>query len=149
MFDSTADTLQHIARVQGHGGTVLDDLSCRFREHDLSKLREPEKSAIDRVRPQLKTLPFGSPEYVALKNEFAQFHYKVNDHHAEFFPNGINDMTLLHLIEMMCDWKAATETNGPDDGIMKSIQILKDKLGISPQLEQIMINTVDYMGWDV
>ena len=38
-------------------------------------------------------------------------HYANNRHHPEHWPNGINDMTLMDLIEMLADWKAATARN--------------------------------------
>ncbi len=62
-YDSTAETLKHIRRVNDY----LIDASCellqRAKNHDQSKLEEPEKSTFDEVTPLLKGLTFGSEEY--------------------------------------------------------------------------------------
>jgi len=40
-----------------------------------------------------------------------EHHYKNNRHHPEHFNNGIDEMNLVDLIELLCDWKAASERN--------------------------------------
>ena len=50
-------------------------------------------------------------------------------------------MTLVDLIEMLADWKAATERN-KDGNIRKSIEINSGKYNMSPQLRTIFENTV-------
>jgi hypothetical protein len=56
-------------------------------------------------------------------------------------------MDLFDLIEMLLDWKAATERHN-DGHIYKSISINKTRFNISPQVEQIFINTADRLGWN-
>jgi Family of unknown function (DUF5662) len=52
-------------------------------------------------------------------------------------------MDLLDVIEMFCDWKAATMRH--DDGdISKSIEINKNRFNYSDDIEQIFKNTVKY-----
>lgn len=60
---------------------------------------------------------------------------------------GITGMTLLDLVEMFCDWKAATERHA-DGSITKSIRINKDRFHITPQLTEILENTRKEMGWE-
>ena len=67
-------------------------------------------------------------------------HYAQNSHHPEHYDNGINDMDLIDLIEMICDWKAASERHA-DGNIFESIKINKQRFNISDQLERIFINT--------
>jgi hypothetical protein len=55
---------------------------------------------------------------------------------------GINGMTLLDLIEMICDWKAATLRHGDGD-IYKSLEINAERFKYSGQLKQILKNTID------
>jgi hypothetical protein len=38
-----------------------------------------------------------------------QHHYKANSHHPEFYDNGVEGMSLFDVLEMLLDWKAATE----------------------------------------
>jgi hypothetical protein len=148
-YDSTIDTKLHISRVQVLLSEMIKALKFRARNHDKSKLESPEKEVFDEYTPKLKASTYGSDEYkeflkgmdVALKH-----HYENNRHHPEHFENSIRDMTLIDLIEMLCDWKAATERHGNGD-IVKSLEINRCRFGISNQLTQILENTCKAMGW--
>lgn len=50
-------------------------------------------------------------------------------------------MTLLDVVEMLCDWKAATLRHADGD-IRKSIEINQKRFGYSDDLKQIFINTL-------
>jgi hypothetical protein len=55
-------------------------------------------------------------------------------------------MTLVDLIEMLADWKAATERH--DDGdLARSLDIQRDRFGLSDQLADILRNTAHHFGW--
>ena len=56
----------------------------------------------------------------------------------------VNDMNLLDIVEMLCDWKAASERHN-DGNIRKSIEINANRFGLSPQLVKILENTADVM----
>lgn len=58
----------------------------------------------------------------------------------------INKMSLLDLVEMVSDWKAATMKHADGD-IRKSLEINKERFGISDQLAKIIENTISEMGW--
>jgi Family of unknown function (DUF5662) len=49
-------------------------------------------------------------------------HYAANRHYLEHFANGVNDVTLVDLVEMLADWKAATERSDTGD-LRKSLEI--------------------------
>jgi hypothetical protein len=59
---------------------------------------------------------YGSPEYQASLNAVEpnpiKLHYSRNSHHPEHHANGIKDMELPDIIEMVCDWWAASKTYG-------------------------------------
>lgn len=153
MYDSFDDSTEHIRRVQVRYDELIAEAQRRRNAHDLSKFVEPEKSQIDAVRPALKQLAFGSEEYKKLKyDSFGKLHFAANDHHIQHHTNGLWDMTLPQLEEMIADWKAATETNGPDDNIIASIRIIFDEQdngdGDTNILRQIFLNTVFAMGWN-
>lgn len=151
-YDSTMDTLAHIRRVNVYLIMVLDELEKRGHAHDASKLKSPEKDAFDRGTVHLRGLTYGSQEY---KESFAKHgmkdaiahHYAANSHHPEHFTNGISGMSLLDLIEMLADWKAATERHA-DGSMTKSLEINRERFGISEQLASILANTVREMGWE-
>jgi hypothetical protein len=73
-----------------------------------------------------------------------EHHYAKNRHHPEHWPNGIDDMTLLDIVEMLSDWRAATERN-KNGNIRTSIEKNTVRYNMSPQLAQIMQNTVREM----
>lgn len=124
-IDSTKDTLKHINEVKSLIKRVRDELENRAQNHDNSKLEEPEKSIFDIYTPKLKTTTYGSDEYQQCLKEMQvalDHHYACNPHHPEFHNNGINDMSIIDLIEMLCDWMAATKRH--DDGdIRRSVEL--------------------------
>lgn len=67
-----------------------------------------------------------------------------NRHHPEHFVNGMNDMNLIDLIEMICDWKASSERHADGD-IYKSIEINQKRFGYSDDVKSLLKNTVDYL----
>ena len=143
-YDSSADTLLHIKRVGNFLHKVSMELLARADNHDGSKLRSPEKEIFDIYTPKLKGTTYGSEEYKGyLKemNKALDSHYALNHHHPEHYEDGINDMDLIDLIEMICDWRAATERHADGD-IRTSIIKNAERFKISPQLEKILHLTV-------
>ena len=51
---------------------------------------------------------------------------------------------LIDLIEMICDWKAASERHA-DGNVYKSIEINQERFGYSDELKNIFNNTVDFI----
>lgn len=148
-YDSSIETLLHIKRVNHLLCLFAKKLIDRGMVHDNSKLVEPEKSAFDALTPELKGTTYGSPEYEeSLKklNVTLSHHYANNSHHPQHYPNGVNGMNLIDLVEMFLDWKAASERHS-DGNIRRSIIINKERFELSDQLAEIFENTAKYMGW--
>lgn len=59
---------------------------------------------------------------------------------------GLEGMTLIDLIEMLCDWKGASERHSTGD-IRKSIEINQERFHYSDSMKTILLNTADAMGW--
>jgi len=145
--DSRQATLDHIKLVRAILGLAIDDLTNRGEIHDLSKLEEPELSVFDEFTKKLKGSTFGSPEYKQFLAEMKpalDHHYANNRHHPEHFKDGIRGMNLLDVLEMFCDWKAATLRHANGD-IRKSIELNQERFGYSDELKQIFHNTVDWL----
>jgi len=143
-YDSTADTLKHIKRVNELLGLAASELIRRGSIHDDSKLIPPEKEAFDIMTPRLKTLVYGTDEYqqsLAEMKTAIDHHQQNNSHHPEFYPDGVDGMDLFDLLEMFFDWKAASERHETGD-ILKSIMLNEDRFRLSPQVASIMRNTV-------
>jgi 16S rRNA C967 or C1407 C5-methylase (RsmB/RsmF family) len=143
-YDSRPDTYKHIQVVQGLLGKVLRDFIRRSEEHDQSKLYTPEVEMFDEFTSKLATSTYGSDEYKsflkALEPALAH-HYANNSHHPEHYPDGIRGMNLLDVLEMLCDWKAATLRHNDGD-IRKSIEINQGRFGYSDELKQLFYNTL-------
>lgn len=137
------DTMRHIERVRNLLNSIAVDLLRRGEKHDQSKLQEPEASAFAEMTEKLAATTYGSEEYFKNKKIIdgaIQHHYANNRHHPEHHKDGVNDMDLIDCMEMMCDWKAASERHN-DGNIKKSIEHNADRFGMSPQLVTIFENT--------
>jgi len=143
-YNSKPDTIEHINQVNKLIASICISLMERAKTHDKSKLESPEKEIFDKFTPQLATSTYGSKEYKQFLKEMKialDHHYSNNRHHPEYFSKGIVDMTLVDLIEMLCDWKAATLRH-KDGNIYKSIEINSKRFGYSNELKQIFLNTI-------
>ena len=140
---TNAATSRHIRCVVRCIHLVVKDLLDRADRHDQSKLTSPEVEMFTEFTSKLTTSTYGSQEY----NEFRKamgpalaHHYANNDHHPEHFKDGVDDMNLIQILEMLCDWKASS-TRHNDGNIRKSIEVNADRFGLSPQLVRILENT--------
>lgn len=149
MYDSRDDTLSHINEVRNFINEMRDEMLKRASSHDLSKLRSPEKDHFDEWTPRLSSVTYGSDEYRQILSKMKpaiEHHHQNNRHHPEYYPNGISDMNLIDLVEMLCDWKAASLRH-QDGDILKSLSINADRHDIPPALVALLKNTIETMGW--
>jgi hypothetical protein len=148
-YDSTAETLKHSLRVGELMGQLIRELLDRSVKHDISKTEDPELAVFNEYTPKLQDTTYGSDEYkgyLAAMKPALDHHYGANRHHPEHFADGINGMTLADLIEMLADWKAATERHA-DGSLDRSLEIQRERFGISDQLAQILRNTAEAYRW--
>ena len=113
--------------------------------HDLSKLRDDERkdfivlANIDFT----KSIKYGSDEYKAILKEHRgalDLHYKRNSHHKEHHANGVSQMSIYDLIEMVCDWKAAGIRN-KGGNLRQSFSVNRERYKISDELFHILERT--------
>ena len=148
-YDSKEDTMKHIEKVGLFMQQIIKSLIFRSEYHDDSKLGPEEKPTFDEMTPKLRGTTYGSKEYRKFTSQMKvamKHHYEHNRHHPEHFENGIDDMTLVDIIEMLCDWKAATLRH-EDGDIIKSMEINSNRFNISPQLKRIIENTIKDFHW--
>lgn len=137
------ETQKHIETVRKYIRFMIDKIEMRGVKHDASKLESPEVEAFAELTPKLASTTYGSPEYTAFLEKLKpalDHHYAANRHHPQHFVNGVNDMTLIDIIEMFCDWKASTLRQN-DGNLLKSIETNAERFDFDGQLKQIMINT--------
>lgn len=138
-------TMRHIERVRNLLGKMIGELLERAEKHDQSKLESPEVELFTEYTDKLAGVTYGSPEYEGFRKAMGpalDHHYARNRHHPEHHKNGVNDMTLIDLLEMICDWKASSERHN-DGNILKSIEKNGQRFEMSPQLIRIFENTAD------
>ena len=137
----------HIRGVQAWMGHVATLWNNRLVGHDQSKYSTPE-SALIREKARLDSLPFDTSEYheaLAQIKSAVQAHYEANTHHPEHYPNGVLDMSLLDLMEMICDWRVAAEMNGTE--LMQSFDKCVERFNIPPDLRAVLLNTYKEVNW--
>ena len=141
-YDSTLDTTKHVKQVMNNLTEFSVDLLNRGKVHDLSKLQEPEKTGFDNAMA-IKDIVYDSLEYrqsLEQLQETLKHHYEHNSHHPQHYANGIEDMTLMDIVEMYCDWQAAVMRT-KDGSFEQSVYINTKRFNMSPQLAKIFLNT--------
>lgn len=138
LFIENMKTLWHKVQVFRFMFRVMMKLFKRAIVHDFSKFG-PHEAPYFAKADGLKNLEYGSPAYKKMLKEVLKpaldHHYANNTHHPEHHPGGINDMSLLDQLEMLCDWKAAT-LRTKDGDIKKSIEYNMGRFGYSEDTKQ-------------
>ena len=141
------ETMLHIQQVQTLLLRCCAELHDRCMSHDQSKLGPPEVNTFVEFTPKLRGSTYGSDEYngfLAAMKPALDNHYANNRHHPEHFEKGMLGMNLIDLLEMLCDWFAATKRHADGD-LYKSIDLNAKRFGYSDELRQIFVNTADYL----
>lgn len=137
------DTYEHIRMVQHKMNLLCKELLSRAENHDKSKLESPEVEIFGNA-PDLSSMEYNSPAYKESLDKIKpalDHHYANNRHHPQFFKNGVNDMNILDVVEMLCDWASSCKRN-KNGNLRKSIEVNGDRFGMSPQLVKILENSV-------
>lgn len=146
---SQLETHKHISEVRNRLLEVISQLAVRAQKHDASKLQYPEAQGFAEVTQELSGLVYGSVEYEAARERLKPIlahHYAMNTHHPEHWRNGVEDMDLLDLVEMFCDWKASSMRMA-DGCILQSIEKNKERFDLAPVITKIFRNTAQRLNW--
>lgn len=133
----------HISRVRRHINTFIQLLIRRAENHDKSKLEEPELSWWKEMDKEPR-YPYGSEEYkqkIKRWNKVFKHHYQYNRHHPEYYEYGVSEMTLIDIVEMMCDWLGYKDTTT----VTEALKVCDEQMArydISEELRQIIFNTL-------
>lgn len=145
------DTWQHIHVVRKLLTRMQEELGRRALEHDQSKIQDPAEMAIfAEFTPKLRDVTFGSEEYRGFLRDMGpavKAHQLNNRHHPEAHEGGVTGMNLIDVLEMVCDWKAASLRH-TDGDFVRSVRVCSERFEISPQLAQIILNTAELFGDD-
>ena len=142
-YSSVPETMKHIENVRYTLVNLINKILERALSHDQSKMQTGEVEYFDIYTPKLSGCTYGSEEYKQFLAELKpalDHHYCMNRHHPEHFQNGILGMNLVDIIEMFCDWYAASKRH-KDGDILRSIEINQNRFGYSDDLKAIFENT--------
>jgi len=124
---------------------IAEKIFWRALLHDWSKLMcQDEFFGFAEITHKLKDSTYGSEEYkknLASVQKTIQYHYARQPHHPEHFKNGVNEMTLVDVIELLCDWRSSVKRHA-DGCIWRSITINKDRFKMGEILPNILRNSV-------
>ena len=76
-------------------------------------------------------------------DKFFKHHYKNNSHHPDHYVQGVYGMTIVDLVEMMCDVVSYIEELHVCQ-TSKIIKEQKERFDIDEGIAQILINTLNY-----
>ena len=133
----------HISRVRKHINTFVQLLLKRAINHDKSKLEEPELSWWKEMDKEPR-YPYGSEEYkqkIKRWDKVFKHHYKYNRHHPEHYEYGVSEMTLVDIVEMMCDWLGYKDTITISEALKVCDEQMK-RYNIPDGIRQIIFNTL-------
>lgn len=106
---------RHRSIVSATLRAVAYELMRRADLHDQSKLSLDEFEGFAKINVVGREHAYGSDEYYAslkaIEPNPIPLHYSRNDHHPEHHKN-LSDMEFPQLVEMVCDWYAASVTYG-------------------------------------
>lgn len=135
------ELVEHKRLVGLYMTRAITALVGRAIVHDNSKLDPEELELYADAREELMRHEYGSEGY---RNAFRavkpalKHHFANNSHHPEFYLDGINDMDLFDVTEMVCDWMAACQRGG---GTTLRLDLQRERFGISDQLYTIICRT--------
>lgn len=140
--DVKLETYKHKHLVSMFMNKIIEVLGQRSLDHDNSKLGEYESEEYAKFIPRLRTAKYGSDEHGEIMKDMSELmkhHYSNNSHHPEHFENGILDISLVDMIEMLIDWVAASVKS--DTSFEEGIEINQKRFGFGDEIKQILINT--------
>lgn len=127
---SLVKILNHSNKVSYLLRKIAFEIELRANSHDTSKLEIDEFIGfcqLDLNRNHQKE-EYGSKSYEdGIKNITVKLHQSRNTHHPEYYPNGVKDMSLIDIIEMLCDWEVARQQRDTQENIDKTWDMRQSK----------------------
>jgi hypothetical protein len=116
--------------------------------HDLSKFSKKEEPYFRKLTHLLKNCEYGSEIYQGYLKELNValiHHYSVNSHHPEHYIKGMKEMSCLDMIELLCDWKAASKRHATGN-IRNSIAINKKRFQYDEDVALVLLKDAKEIG---
>ena len=166
MIKTVGKIALHIREVQKAIFTVADEMRKRALVHDKSKFQPDELEGYARFENFPEGLVYGSDEYKAEMHKVMQdnncfaLHTQRNDHHPEFWAGyhylaaddpepgpdeGMSNMGLFPLIEMVCDWAGAMIAYKNKGGWQESVEHNIERFGFTEEQRFVIREVAEYL----
>lgn len=123
---------------------VIDEIKKRADHHDDSKLDYPELGWLVAMDKEGR-VPYGSDAYFEKQKRwecFFKHHYDGNTHHPDHFGlEGTHGMTIIDLVEMMCDIISYSDEL-ESTKVFDLVNEQAERFGLSEELADILKNTI-------
>lgn len=143
------DLLVHISEVQENISQMILILKNRGISHDKSKFTDIEFNGFVETRLQFKIADYGTKEYQDCIDRIKpsiEHHYSQNRHHTLFHKNGFEDMNFFDILEMLADWRAASNRN-INLSFEDSLLIAFNKYCIPKNMQKHIMSTIRTLMW--
>ena len=140
-----AALIRHQKHVEANMGQLASELVRRAHVHDQSKLSPSELEGFIEIHQIAREHPIGTPEYeVAMRTATCiKEHFSNNSHHPEHHATTA-DMGWLDIIEMVLDWKAASDTYG-HKSVHDVLDYQQKRHGFSPEQWWLIIQIANWI----
>jgi hypothetical protein len=157
-FDACTLKLKSMAYGSDEYKAALAELKPALDHHYAANSHHPEHYPKRPVGPTSDMLRAAAAEMEATAKEhigrapqgevnalldFAKFQRDT----ADQLESSVNGMSLFDVLEMLLDWKAATERMKGGGDIRRSLEINRERFKLTPQLESILANTIRELNW--
>lgn len=134
---------------------IFHELTLRAANHDQSKFSEPELTPYIwlnwNYHCTTNNIPFELPRGMDQKIRDAKFHHVYNNRHHPEWHLDPNEMTIVDLIEMVCDWKAVGQEFGEKSLVGYADRVLGKRFNFSQKKINLiwdLIHKMDKMAED-
>lgn len=150
-------TKEHIDRVRRCLAVMAsiteyaDELNERALTHDESKYgpneRVPYIWLTEFHRCRRAGEPFAYPDGMEDRVSAAIDHHVTTNRHHPDFHSDPNDMTDIHVIEMVCDWTAMSQEFGQDGGSARgwADKMIGNRLQLNDERKQFVYSMIDLL----
>jgi len=140
--DWIQDTVIHRDCVTTGINHAIVELKQRAEDHDLTKFEDEEAEGYYKAIPYLRqheTLPAD----IQCAFDRAWDHHKTkNDHHPEFYADGLLGMDFIVLIELASDWCAAMLRENNPQSIESNVKTFASRYHYPEYFATLLINTM-------
>jgi hypothetical protein len=150
-FKYRHDIIDHKEKVGKNLLKIQTEIGRRMYSHDNDKIANDTIFEVyEQYNSKLRNEKYDSPEflkYAKIMRPAVQLHTSKNRHHFYDKSNQIKneEVDLIDLIEVLCDWIGATERN-PNIDFKEALEYNFEKYNIPKEWRIIMLNTyINYL----